>query len=73
MGFSLIRNHPFLDGNDRTGHAAMETFLMLNGYEIAASTDEQESVFQGPAAGRMAREGLVELLHAHLSKRSTGA
>ncbi|MCP9468975.1 MAG: type II toxin-antitoxin system death-on-curing family toxin [Nitrospira sp.] len=31
LGFSLIQNHPFVDGNKRTAHAAMETFLVLNG------------------------------------------
>src|SRR5687767_8318476 len=41
LGFSLITNHPFVDGNKRIGHAVMETFLVLNGYEIAASPDEQ--------------------------------
>jgi death-on-curing protein len=30
--FSLVMNHPFSDGNKRVGHAAMETFLILNGY-----------------------------------------
>ena len=30
LAFSLVRNHPFIDGNKRTGHAAMETFLVLN-------------------------------------------
>ena len=34
--FSLAMNHPFTDGNKRVGHAAMETFLILNGYEIEA-------------------------------------
>ena len=42
LGFSLIKNHPFVDGNKRTGHAAMETFLFLNGFEIDATVDEQE-------------------------------
>lgn len=28
--FSLVSNHPVLDGNKRVGHAAMETFLVLN-------------------------------------------
>jgi death-on-curing protein len=37
LGFSIIMNHPFVDGNKRTGHAAMETFLVLNGLEISAS------------------------------------
>jgi len=36
MAFSIIQNHPFVDGNKRTGHAAMETFLLLNGLEIHA-------------------------------------
>jgi death-on-curing protein len=40
LGFSLIKNPPFVDGNKRTGHAAMETFLVLNGFEIDASVDE---------------------------------
>jgi len=30
LAFSLIKNHPFLDGNKRIGHAAMEVFLILN-------------------------------------------
>lgn len=42
LGFSLIQNHPFVDGNKRTGHAAMEAFLVLNGYEIEASVEEQQ-------------------------------
>jgi death-on-curing protein len=51
LGFSLIRNHPFVDGNKRTGHAAMEVFLLLNGYEINASVDEQERIILQLAAG----------------------
>ena len=38
--FSLVMNHPFVDGNKRIGHAAMETFLVLNGYECAADVDD---------------------------------
>ena len=30
-GAGLVRNHPFVDGNKRIGHAAMEVFLLLNG------------------------------------------
>ena len=36
LGFSLIQNHPFMDGNKRFGHAVMETTLMLNGVESTA-------------------------------------
>ena len=44
LGFSLIKNHPFVDGNKRSGHAAMEVFLVLNGFEIRAPVDVQEQV-----------------------------
>ena len=32
LAFSIIQNHPFVDGNKRVGHAAMEVFLILTGY-----------------------------------------
>jgi prophage maintenance system killer protein len=32
----VVRNHPFVDGNKRIGHAALETFLLLNGFELVA-------------------------------------
>jgi death-on-curing protein len=42
LGFALIQGHAFVDGNKRIGHAAMEVFLMLNGFEVAESVDEQD-------------------------------
>ena len=44
LGFSLIQNHPFVDGNKRIGHAAMETTLVLNGVELTATIDAAEAV-----------------------------
>jgi death-on-curing protein len=49
-------NHPFVDGNKRTGHAAMEIFLVLNGLEINASTDEQEAIMLALASGELERD-----------------
>lgn len=66
LGFSLILNHPFLDGNKRIGHAVMEVFLILNGYEISATVDEQEQVILTLAAGRMSRELFAAWLNAHV-------
>lgn len=65
LGFSIIMNHPFIDGNKRTGHAAMETFLVLNGLEINASVDEQERMVLMLAAGELGREAFVEWLQQH--------
>jgi death-on-curing protein len=56
LGFSLIQNHPFVDGNKRIAHAAMEIFLVANGYELGATTDDQERVILAVAAGEMERE-----------------
>ena len=66
LGFSLIQNHPFLDGNKRTGHAAMETFLVLNGHEIQATVDEQQAVILGVAASKVKREAFLEWLREHI-------
>ena len=64
--FSLVQNHPFVDGNKRLGHVAMEVFLILNGHEIRASVDEQESLILGVASGQVSKESLVEWLTQHV-------
>jgi death-on-curing protein len=51
--FSLVENHPFVDGSKRAGHAAMETFLVVNGFESQASVDEQKRLMLDLAAGRL--------------------
>ncbi|TMA59265.1 MAG: type II toxin-antitoxin system death-on-curing family toxin [Deltaproteobacteria bacterium] len=66
LGYSLSQNHPFVDGNKRTGHAAMEVFLVLNGFEIQAAVDEQERVMLQVAAGEMTREEFTDWLRAHV-------
>jgi death on curing protein len=66
LGFSLIQNHPFVDGNKRTAHAAMETFLVLNGYQIDATVEEQEDILLKVAAGKSGREAFTEWLRQHL-------
>lgn len=58
--YSLTLNHPFVDGNKRIGHAALETFLLLNGYELEAPVDESEKLMLELAAGNVSRETLVQ-------------
>lgn len=64
--FSIVQNHPFLDGNKRTGHAAMSTFLLLNGAEVEATIDEQEQLMLDLAAGRIRRDQLTVWLNEHV-------
>ncbi len=68
-GFSLIENHPFFDGNKRTGHAALETLLVLNGYQINASVDEQVAIILGVASGNVGREAFTAWLRGHIKPR----
>lgn len=70
LGFSLIQNHPFVDGNKRVGHAAMETFLVLNGFEIDAPIDEQERIILQVASGELRRNDFTAWLHTHIKKRN---
>ena len=69
LAYSLVMNHPFVDGNKRIGHAAMEVFLVLNDVEVAANVDEQESVFLKLADGQISREQLTDWLAARLRSR----
>ena len=63
---ALVQSHPFIDGNKRVGHAAMETFLVLNGREIDASIDAQERLILDLASGRLDRNELSDWLLRHL-------
>lgn len=69
LGLSLAMNHPFVDGNKRTAHAAMEVFLVLNGFEIRASVDEQEATMLDLAVGTLKREAFTEWLGRHVEPR----
>lgn len=68
LGFALVANHPFIDGNKRVGHAAMEVMLVLNGYEIDAPIDEQERLVLDVASGIIRRDALARWLAVHVVK-----
>ncbi len=64
--YGLARNHPFLDGNKRTALVVMETFLVLNGFEIAADNVEVVAVMLSVAAGEVSEDDLVLWLRSQL-------
>ena len=51
----------------------MEIFLVLNGFEIEASVDEQERVILGVASGELDRTAFSGWLHAHAVAKSQSA
>ena len=69
LGFSIIQNHPFIDGNKRTAHAAMEILLILNGSEVRAEVDEQEATILKVASGEMSRDEFTRWLRSHVVER----
>jgi death-on-curing protein len=72
LGFGIIKNHPFLDGNKRVGHAAMEMMLLLNGYELRAEVDDAEEVILGVASGSITRDALEAWVRARMVRSSLG-
>jgi len=66
LAFSLIQNHPFVGGNKRAGHAALETFLVLNGQELNTDADEGERIILAVASGTCGRDGLLEWIRSHM-------
>ena len=70
LAFSLSKNHPFLDGNKRISHAAMAVFLLLNGYDIDSTIDEQERVFLDLANGQVTRDELTVWLNQNIVPKS---
>ena len=66
LGFSLIQNHAFVDGNKRIGHAAMEIFLRINGHKIDAPIDEQENIILRVASSKLGRDEFKSWLKLHL-------
>ena len=51
--FGLVRNHPFIDGNKRTGLLALVTFLGLNGIDFVAPEAETAITMLALAAGEI--------------------
>lgn len=41
LGHSIVKNHPFVDGNKRTGFEAMRLFLRINGWDLRAAEDRK--------------------------------
>lgn len=59
LGYSLISNHPFVDGNKRIGIHTMLVFLALNGVEIECTQKELIDIGLSLADGSMNAEQLL--------------
>ena len=65
LGYSLVMNHPFIDGNKRIGAHAMLTLLALNGIEIVCSQEELAGVILALASGAIGYDELLSWVLNH--------
>lgn len=65
LGYGLIKNHPFADGNKRIGTHIMLVFLTLNGVELSYSQTELSDIILAVAAGEKEYEDLLGWLLKH--------
>jgi len=68
--FYLVKNHPFVDGNKRTGLVAVLAFLGLNGLRLEASDDELVELVVGVAAGRITKAEVAVFVRRHRRRRA---
>lgn len=66
LGYFLIANHPFVDGNKRIGHAAMLLMLRANELTVDAPIDDQEKLIFDVAAGKVSREGFTKWMRKRI-------
>jgi len=65
LAFSLIKNHPFLDGNKRIGIFAMMVFLKINGLPLSCTDSELETLGWGLADGSITETELLDFVICH--------
>jgi death on curing protein len=63
--FSIVRNHPFIDGNKRTGYVLLETFLELNGASFSISDADAVIAILHLAAGDTSEGEFIDGVRAH--------
>jgi death-on-curing protein len=68
---SLVKNHPFVDGNKRTALTAAALFLELNGYTLVASNDEAARFVLRAVAGEVDVAAIAAWLEGHSQASSS--
>ena len=65
LGYSLISNHSFLDGNKRIGMYVMLTFLEVNGIKLECTNEEVAETGLSVASGEMNYDDLLTWVKDH--------
>ena len=62
---SIVTSHPLIDGNKRTAWALMITFVLLNGFEVVAETDDAFDFVLGVATDARDLDSIASWIAAH--------
>jgi death-on-curing protein len=62
---SIVTSHPLIDGNKRTAWALMITFVLLNGFEVVAETDDAFDFVLGVATESQDLDSIASWIEAH--------
>lgn len=65
----IVRNHPFIDGNKRTGFVTGILFLELNGFDFTASEEDATQAVLGLASGSLDEAGYIAWLRENSRRR----
>lgn len=66
----LVQNHPFVDGNKRTGAVAAIVFLSLNGVELEADEVQLEELVLSVAQGKVGKDAVAEFIRNNARGRT---
>jgi death on curing protein len=68
---SILINHPFQDGNKRTGYTLLRIFLLNNGLDITASEDNKYEFIINIASGTLKDNGIITWLKTNTQKTNS--
>ncbi len=69
LEYSIVQNHPFVDGNKRTGFATMHLMLLINGYDLTSSADEEIAMTEDIASGETHEHEIIQWLKERTKRR----
>jgi death-on-curing protein len=64
--YGIVKNHPFVDGNKRTGLAAADLFLYFNGYSLEAEPEDLIQLVTMVAASEIDEDGAAAFFRDHI-------
>jgi death-on-curing protein len=67
----IVENHPFIDGNKRTGFVLGVLFLELNGYRFTATREDAANAVLALASGQMDERGYAAFVAANAARAKT--